>query len=55
MIAVGEFGRPWIGSFGGVVGALSAGLARPALQLHERRAWLGAIVSHTARYREPSM
>ncbi|MDN7907285.1 sugar transporter [Burkholderia diffusa] len=34
----GDFGLPWIGTFGGVVGILSAGIAWVALRLHERRA-----------------
>ncbi|KAG8152446.1 sugar transporter [Burkholderia catarinensis] len=34
----GGFGLPWIGTFGGVVGACAAGIAWLALRLHERRA-----------------
>ncbi|KVF75792.1 arabinose transporter [Burkholderia sp. FL-7-2-10-S1-D7] len=34
----GEFGLPWVGTFGGVVGIFSAGIAWAALRLHERRA-----------------
>ncbi|MBM2769808.1 sugar transporter [Burkholderia anthina] len=33
-----DFGLPWIGTFGGVVGIFSAGIAWAALRLHERRA-----------------
>jgi DHA1 family L-arabinose/isopropyl-beta-D-thiogalactopyranoside export protein-like MFS transporter len=33
-----DFGLSWIGTFGGVVGILSAGIAWAALRLHERRA-----------------
>jgi DHA1 family L-arabinose/isopropyl-beta-D-thiogalactopyranoside export protein-like MFS transporter len=33
----GDFGLPWIGTFGGVVGALAVGIAWLALRLHAKR------------------
>ncbi|WP_321782305.1 sugar transporter [Burkholderia pyrrocinia] len=34
----GDFGLPWVGTFGGVVGAFAVGLAWLALRLHAKRA-----------------
>ncbi|MCA3841499.1 MAG: sugar transporter, partial [Burkholderia sp.] len=33
----GDFGLPWIGTFGGVVGAFAVGIAWLALRLHAKR------------------
>lgn len=34
----GDFGLPWVGTFGGVVGAVAVGIAWLALRLHAKRA-----------------